>query len=47
LFPEHRDGVIEGLAKRYGVKTLVERDADIRKAIQRDKNMNHRSRAEG
>ena len=44
---EHRDGVIEGFTKRYGLKQLVyvERHEDIRAAIQREKSLKHWSRA--
>jgi putative endonuclease len=37
---EHREGVVEGFTKRYGLKRLVyvERYDDIRIAIQREKN---------
>ena len=40
---EHREGLIEGFTKRYGLKRLVyaERYDDIRIAIQREKNMKH------
>jgi putative endonuclease len=40
---EHREGVAEGFTKRYGLKRLVfvERHADIRTAIQRERNMKH------
>jgi putative endonuclease len=38
---EHREGVVDGFTKRYGLKRLVyfERYADIRAAIQREHNM--------
>ena len=44
---EHREGVVEGSTKRYGLKRLVfaERHDDIRDAIQREKTMKHWSRA--
>jgi putative endonuclease len=44
---EHREGVIEGFTKRYGLKGLVwyEPHDDIRTAIQREKNMKHWPRA--
>ena len=44
---EHREGVVEGFTKRYGLKRLVyvERYDDIRLAIQREKNLKHWSRA--
>jgi putative endonuclease len=44
---EHREGVIEGFTKRYGLKRLVyvERHGDIRTAIQREKNLKHWPRA--
>ena len=40
---EHREGMAEGFAKRYGPKRLVfaEHHADIRTAIQREQNMKH------
>jgi putative endonuclease len=43
---EHRDGLVEGFTKRYGLKRLVyvERHADIQTAIQREHNMKHWSR---
>jgi putative endonuclease len=43
---EHREGVVEGFTKRYGLKRLVyvERHADILTAIQREKNIKHWSR---
>jgi putative endonuclease len=43
---EHREGVVDGFTKRYGLKRLVyvERHADILTAIQREKNMKHWSR---
>jgi putative endonuclease len=43
---EHRDGVVPGFTKRYGLKRLVyvERHADIQTAIQREHNMKHWSR---
>jgi putative endonuclease len=44
---EHREGVIDGFTKRYGLKKLVyyEDFDDIRDAIQREKNMKHWPRA--
>ena len=40
---EHRQGVIDGFTKRYGLKRLVyyERYEDIRVALQREKNLKH------
>jgi putative endonuclease len=40
---EHREGLADGFTKRYGLKRLVfaERHADIRTAIQRERNMKH------
>jgi len=40
---EHREGVVDGFTKRYGLKRLVyaERHEDIRTAIQREKTMKH------
>ncbi|MEA2858247.1 MAG: putative endonuclease [Methylobacteriaceae bacterium] len=37
---EHREGLVDGFTKRYGLKRLVymERYEDIRDAIQREKN---------
>ncbi len=44
---EHREGVVEGFTRRYGLKRLVwmEPHDDIRAAIQREKNIKHWSRA--
>ena len=44
---EHREGLIPGFTKRYGLKRLVyyEQYDDIRSAIQREKNLKHWSRA--
>jgi putative endonuclease len=44
---EHRDGVVDGFTKRYGLKRLVyaERHDDICSAIQREKTMKHWPRA--
>ena len=44
---EHREGLIEGFSKRYGLKMLVyyERFDDIRDAIQREKIIKHWPRA--
>ena len=43
---EHREGVVKGFTKQYGLKRLVYFEAydDIRIAIQREKNMKHWSR---
>jgi len=40
---EHREGIVEGFTKRYGLKRLVyaELHADIQLAIQREHNMKH------
>jgi len=40
---EHREGVLEGFTRRYGLKRLVyaEFHEDIRSAIQREKNIKH------
>ena len=44
---EHREGVIEGFSKQYDLKRLVfvERHEEILRAIQREKNLKHWSRA--
>jgi putative endonuclease len=44
---EHREGMVEGFTKRYGLKRLVyaERHEDIRDAIQREKTIKHWPRA--
>jgi len=44
---EHREGVIDGFTKQYGLKMLVyyERHDDIRTAIQREKTIKHWPRA--
>ena len=44
---EHRTGLVEGFAKRYGLTMLVyyERFDDIRQAIQREKTVKHWPRA--
>jgi len=44
---EHREGLIEGFTKRYGLKRLVtmERFESITDAIQRESNMKHWPRA--
>ena len=44
---EHREGMIPGFTRRYGLKRLVwlERHEDISVAIQREKNTKHWSRA--
>jgi putative endonuclease len=43
---EHREGIVKGFTKRYGLKRLVYFKAydDIVTAIQREKNMKHWSR---
>jgi putative endonuclease len=43
---EHREGIIPGFTRRYGLKRLVyvERHASISAAIQRERNMKHWSR---
>ena len=43
---EHREGIVLGFTKRYGLKRLVyvERHSTIVAAIQREKNMKHWSR---
>jgi putative endonuclease len=43
---EHREGVVRGFTKRYGVKMLVyyEEHATVEAAIQREKNIKHWSR---
>ncbi len=40
---EHREGLVEGFTKKYGLKRLVyaERHETIQLAIQREKNMKH------
>jgi putative endonuclease len=40
---EHREGLVEGFTKRYGLNRLVfaEQHAEIRAAIQRERNMKH------
>ena len=40
---EHREGVVDGFTKRYGLKRLVlaERYEDIETAIQREHNIKH------
>jgi putative endonuclease len=40
---EHREGLVDGFTKRYGLKRLVyvERYEDISTAIQREKNLKH------
>jgi putative endonuclease len=40
---QHREGIVEGFSKRYGLKRLVyfEIYDDIRNAIQREKNIKH------
>ncbi|MGH7914262.1 MAG: GIY-YIG nuclease family protein [Candidatus Binataceae bacterium] len=40
---EHREGLLDGFTKRYGLKRLVyvECHADIQTAIQREHNMKH------
>jgi putative endonuclease len=44
---EHREGLVKGFTKRYGLRRLVyvESFEDIRAAIQREKNIKHYSRA--
>jgi putative endonuclease len=44
---QHRDGLVEGFTKRYGLKRLVyvERHDDIRTAIQRETSIKRWSRA--
>jgi putative endonuclease len=44
---EHRDGIVAGFTKQYGLKRLVYYEAydDIRAAIQREKTMKHWPRA--
>ncbi len=44
---EHREGVADGFTKRYGIKRLVHAEPfdDIRRAIQREKNLKHWCRA--
>ncbi|MBL1257316.1 GIY-YIG nuclease family protein [Methylocystis sp. Sn-Cys] len=44
---EHREGVLDGFTKQYGLKRLVwyEPFEDIRTAIQREKTMKHWPRA--
>src|SRR5437660_7468498 len=44
---EHREGLVDGFTKRYGLKQLVyiERYEDIRDAIQREKTIKHYPRA--
>jgi putative endonuclease len=44
---EHREGLVDGFTKRYGLKRLVyaEHHDDIRDAIQREKTLKHWSRA--
>jgi putative endonuclease len=44
---EHREGLVDGFTKRYGLKRLVyvERHDDIRDALQREKNLKHWPRA--
>jgi putative endonuclease len=44
---EHREGVIEGFTKRYGLKSLIYFEVfdDVRDAIQREKTMKHWPRA--
>ncbi len=44
---EHRDGIVPGFTRRYGLKRLVycERHDDIRLAIQREKTLKHWPRA--
>jgi putative endonuclease len=44
---EHREGILGGFTKRYGLKRLVfiERHEEIIRAIQREKNIKHWPRA--
>ena len=44
---QHREGLIDGFTKRYGLKLLVYYEVfdDVRNAIQREKNMKHWLRA--
>ena len=44
---EHREGIIDGFTRRYGLKRLVwcEAHATIQSAIQREKTMKHWPRA--
>ena len=44
---EHRNGLVQGFTKQYGLKRLVyyERHDDIRSALQREKTIKHWSRA--
>jgi putative endonuclease len=44
---QHRDGLVEGFTRRYGLKRLVyvERHDDIRTAIQRETSIKRWSRA--
>ena len=44
---EHREGLIEGFTRRYGLKRLVWKEfhEDIRSAIQRESNIKHWPRA--
>jgi putative endonuclease len=44
---QHRNGLVDGFTKRYGLKLLVyyEQHDDIRAAIQREKLMKHWPRA--
>ena len=44
---EHREGLVDGFTKRYGLKRLVyaERHDDIQLAIQREKLLKHWSRS--
>ncbi len=43
---EHREGLVPGFTKRYGIKTLVyyEEYSDVQTALQREKNIKHWSR---
>jgi putative endonuclease len=40
---EHREGVVDGFTRQYGLKRLVyvERHEDIQAVIQRERNMKH------
>lgn len=44
---EHKEGVVEGFTKTYGLKKLLHYEAfdDVRLAIEREKQLKHRERA--
>jgi putative endonuclease len=44
---QHREGLVEGFTKRYGLKRLVYYESydDIRNALQRERNLKHWPRA--